>query len=121
MIGSAKQKVDARKRRHERVRRKISGTLQRPRLSVYRSLNHIYAQLIDDQSGKTLVAASSVGKEFEKNGGNKTKTAQEVGRRVALLAKASQIEKVVFDRGGYIYHGRIKALAEAAKEGGLVF
>ncbi|MGH8245723.1 MAG: 50S ribosomal protein L18, partial [Gammaproteobacteria bacterium] len=103
--------------------RKIVGTEQRPRLCVYRSLNHIYAQVVDDRAGTTLVAASSVEKEIRsavKNGGNLA-AAKLVGKAVAEKAKAKGIEAVVFDRGGYLYHGRVKALAEAAREIGLKF
>jgi large subunit ribosomal protein L18 len=124
MAVSAKEKVLARERRHERVRNKILGTPERPRLSVYRSLDHIYAQIIDDLSGKTLAAASTLTKaakgKKEKSGGN-IEAAKKVGAKLAALAKEKNISKVVFDRGGYIYHGRVKALAEAAREGGLVF
>ncbi len=122
MAISSKDKVRARAKRHQRVRRKINGTADRPRLSVYRSLKQIYAQIIDDQSGKTLAAASSVGVASEEAGADgKLVVARRVGTRLAALAKVANIQKVVFDRGGYIYHGRIKALAESAREGGLVF
>ncbi|MCG3113521.1 MAG: 50S ribosomal protein L18 [Candidatus Manganitrophus sp. SB1] len=125
MAVSAKEKVLARTRRHERVRNKIMGTPERPRLSVYRSLDNIYAQIIDDLSGKTLAAASSLtkaakGKKGKASGGN-IEGAKMVGAKLAALAKEKNISKVVFDRGGYIYHGRVKALADAAREGGLVF
>jgi large subunit ribosomal protein L18 len=113
----------ARKRRHLRLRKKISGTAQRPRLSVYRSLRHIHAQIIDDTTGHTLVAASSAEPELQAklaNGGNK-EAAKQVGLLIAQRAKEKAITKVVFDRGGYIYHGRIAALAEGAREGGLEF
>lgn len=125
MAVSAKEKVLARERRHERVRNKIMGTPERPRLSVYRSLDHIYAQIIDDLSGKTLVAASTLtkaakGKRGKGSGGN-IEGAKAIGAKLAALAKEKNISKVVFDRGGYLYHGRVKALAEAAREGGLVF
>ena len=109
-----------RMRRHKRVRAKISGTPQRPRLNVFRSLNHIYAQVIDDVSGVTLVSASSVEKGFESYGGNK-EAAKKGGLAVAERAKAKGIEEVVFDRGGYVYTGRVQALAEGAREGGLQF
>ncbi len=125
MTLSAKKKVLARERRHRRVRRKIMGTPERPRLSVYRSLNQVYAQIIDDLSGKTLVAASSLGKGVKGKGktqtGGNIEAAKEVGAAIAALAKSANIGKVVFDRGGSIYHGRIKALADAAREGGLIF
>lgn len=110
----------ARIRRHERVRKNISGTAQRPRLNVYRSLNHIYAQVIDDEKGVTLVAASSMDKDFEGYGGN-VEAAKKVGAKVAEKALAAGIKQVVFDRGGYVYHGRVAALAEGAREGGLEF
>lgn len=110
----------ARLKRHYRVRNKISGTPERPRLSVYRSTNHIYAQIIDDVAGKTLVAASSIEKDFGISGGNK-EGAKKVGELIAKKAVAAGIENVVFDRGGYIYHGRVQALAEAARENGLKF
>lgn len=110
----------ARKRRHARVRKNISGTAQRPRLNVYRSLNHIYAQIIDDTKGATLVAASSMDKDFEGYGGN-VEGATKVGKAIAEKALAAGIKQVVFDRGGYVYHGRVAALAEGAREGGLEF
>ena len=110
----------ARLRRHTRVRGKVSGTAERPRLNVYRSLNHIYAQVIDDVKGVTLVAASSVEKDFGMNGGNK-EAAKKVGELIAKRAADKGITEVVFDRGGYIYHGRGKELAEGAREGGLKF
>ena len=109
-----------RKRRHRRVRGKISGTSERPRLNVFRSEKHIYAQVIDDTKGVTLCSASSVEKDFESRGSNK-EGAKMVGKMVAERAVAKGIEVVVFDRGGYIYHGRVKELAEAAREGGLKF
>ena len=108
-----------RSKRHKRVRSKVSGTPERPRLNVFRSTNNIYAQVIDDVSGKTICAASSVEKGFE-GGGNK-EAAKKVGLAVAERAKAKGIDTVVFDRGGYIYHGRVKELAEGAREGGLEF
>ena len=106
--------------RHKRVRGKISGTKDCPRLSVYRSLNHIYAQLIDDEKGITLVSASTVEKDFNDYGGNKS-AAHAVGKTLAERAKKKKITNVVFDRGGYIYHGRVQELAEGAREGGLKF
>jgi large subunit ribosomal protein L18 len=108
-----------RQRVHARIRRKMQGTAERPRLNVYRSLNQIYTQLIDDQSGATLASASSVSGKL-KTGGN-VAAAKEVGRQIAEKAKEKGIKRVVFDRGGYLYHGRIKALADAAREGGLEF
>ena len=107
-------------RRHQRVRGKISGTAERPRLSVFRSENNIYAQIIDDTQGVTLASANSLEKGFECDG-TKTDAAKKVGQMVAERAKAKGIENVVFDRGGYIYHGRVQALAEGAREGGLNF
>ncbi len=120
-------KNEVRQRVHKRIRRKLHGTPERPRLSVYRSLNHIYAQLIDDMAGQTLVSANSregAGKveagPKKKTGGN-VAAAKEVGKKVAERAKEKGISKVVFDRGGYLYHGRVKALADAAREAGLQF
>ena len=110
----------ARQTRHKRVRAKISGTAQCPRLNVFRSLQHIYAQLIDDEKGVTLVSASTVEKDFEEYGGNKT-AARAVGKAIAERAVKAGIEECVFDRGGYIYHGRVQELAEGAREGGLKF
>ena len=110
----------ARIKRHQRVRKNISGTAERPRLSVYRSLNHMYAQIIDDTKGITLVSASSLDKDFEGYGGN-IDGAKAVGNAVAKKALDKGIKAVVFDRGGYIYHGRVAALAEGAREGGLEF
>jgi large subunit ribosomal protein L18 len=107
---------------HERIRKKVKGTAERPRLNVYRSVNHIYVQLIDDLAGKTLLAASSaVGKKGERKAGGNLAAAKEIGKAIAEKAKAKGISKVVFDRGGYLYHGRVKALADAAREGGLQF
>ena len=110
---------DVRVRKHKRVRAKISGTSDRPRLVVFRSNKHIEAQIIDDVKGVTLVSASSVQLKLE-NGSN-VEGAKVVGAKIAELAKAKKIENVVFDRGGYIYHGRVAALADAAREGGLKF
>lgn len=108
-------------RRHKRVRGKISGTAQRPRLNVFRSSNNIYVQIIDDKTGHTLCSASSLDKEFKgESGGNKA-AAREVGKLIAERAKKQSITSVVFDRGGYLYHGRIAELAEGAREGGLEF
>jgi large subunit ribosomal protein L18 len=108
-----------RQRIHARIRQKLSGTAERPRLNVYRSLNHVYAQVIDDQKGETLVSASTLSMKV-KTGGN-VAAAREIGKAVAEAATAKGIKKVVFDRGGFLYHGRIKALADAAREGGLEF
>ena len=107
-------------KRHKRVRGKISGTAECPRLNVFRSLQHIYAQLIDDVAGVTLVSASSTEKDFTNYGGNKD-AAKEVGKLLAERAKEKNITDVVFDRGGYVYTGRVAALAEGAREGGLNF
>ena len=110
----------ARERRHRRVRGKVRGTAGRPRLMVFRSNRGIFAQLVDDDAGKTLAGASwlNLKKSFK---GNKTEQAAEVGKLLAANAKKADIERVVFDRGGYLYHGRVKALADAAREGGLKF
>lgn len=117
------EKERLRKKRHKRVRYKVSGTGARPRLNVSRSIQHIYAQVIDDTTGHTLVAASTVDKtlrETLKSGGN-IEAAKAVGKLIAERAKAKGVETVVFDRGGYKYHGRVKALADSAREGGLAF
>jgi large subunit ribosomal protein L18 len=116
--------LSRRKRRHVRVRAKVSGTPQRPRLNVFRSSAHIYAQVIDDLAGHTLVAASDLEEEIRQRAGDgatKTVRAKTVGQIIAERAKAAGIEAVVFDRGGFLYHGRVKAVAEGAREGGLVF
>jgi large subunit ribosomal protein L18 len=112
-----------RARIHRRIRRKIAGSAKRPRLCVFRSLSHIYAQVVDDLRGRTLVAASTVEKEIcgERKGSGNLHGAKLVGRAIAERAKSQGIESVVFDRGGYLYHGRVKALAEAAREHGLKF
>lgn len=112
-------KNDERLRRHARVRTKVNGTAECPRLNVFRSSAHIHAQIIDDVAGKTLCAVSSVSLKLEKGGNIAAATA--VGTEIAKVAKKKKIENVVFDRGGYIYHGRVKALAEAAREAGLKF
>lgn len=115
--------VEARIRRHERIRKKVKGTPERPRLSVYRSLNHIYAQIIDDLQGKTLVSASTLEKDIQAEKGHKGNVtmAKKVGQLIAKRAMEKGFRKVVFDRGGYIYHGRVKALADSAREAGLEF
>jgi large subunit ribosomal protein L18 len=116
-------KNKARLKRHLRVRKKISGTTERPRLSVFRSSKHIYAQLIDDVKGVTIASASTVDKELASgigNGGN-VESARKVGELIAKRAKEKGFENVVFDRGGYLYHGRVQALADAAREAGLQF
>ena len=112
-------KPEARARRHRRIRGKVSGTAERPRLAVYRTNKGISAQLIDDREGKTLASASWINLKASK--GNKTDQASEVGKLLAANAKSAGLEKCVFDRGGYLYHGRVKALAEGAREGGLSF
>lgn len=111
----------ARQRRHERIRKKVVGTTERPRLSVYRSLNHIYAQIIDDSTGQTLVAASTIEPAVRAGQGGNVTAAKRIGELVAQKALGQGIKKVVFDRGGYLYHGRVKALADAARETGLEF
>jgi len=119
-------KNQTRQRVHDRIRKKVLGTPERPRLNVYRSLNHIYVQLIDDLKGVTLAAASTADERKDKNkdsrvaGGN-VASAKTVGKKIAELAKEKGVTKVVFDRGGYIYHGRVKAVADAAREAGLQF
>ena len=113
-------KNEVRLRIHDRIRARVSGSAERPRLAVYRSLKHIYAQVIDDRAGRTLVSASSNEKGGSVNGGN-IAGAKEIGRTVAERAKAKGITRVVFDRGGYLYHGRVKSLADAAREAGLEF
>ncbi|MEK7286193.1 MAG: 50S ribosomal protein L18 [Nitrospirota bacterium] len=117
----AEKKVISRERRHKRVRRKIFGTSERPRLSVYRSLDHVYAQVIDDNAGKTLVSFSSLNQDGFPSDQSKSDQAKAVGEKIAALAQSANIKQVVFDRGGYLYHGRVKALAEAARSGGLIF
>ena len=111
----------ARQKRHERIRLRLSGSAERPRLAVFRSLNHIYAQVIDDTTGKTLAAASSLEKELKTAGQKKTEEAKSVGRLIAERARSAGIERVVFDRAGFRYHGRIKSLADAARDAGLEF
>ena len=113
-------KAKARAKRHARVRNKISGTAECPRLNVFRSSKHIYAQIINDETGVTLCAASSMSKDFDGNGGNK-EGARKVGEMIASAAKAKGIENVVFDRGGFLYHGRVQELADGARDGGLKF
>jgi len=116
-------KVESRKRRHLRVRKTVYGTSQRPRLVVFRSNLHIYAQIVDDTQGKTLISASTLDKECKQNikRGNNNKAAEVVGQLIAKRAQAKNIKTVVFDRGGYLFHGRVKALADAARQGGLLF
>jgi len=115
-----RSKDQTRRRIHSRIRQRVKGTAERPRLAVYRSLSHIYAQVIDDRKGSTLVAASSNEAASSVVGGN-VAGAKEIGKLVAERAKEKGIVKVVFDRGGYLYHGRVKALADAAREAGLEF
>jgi large subunit ribosomal protein L18 len=116
---SQRQRNLIRQRVHDRIREKMTGTAERPRLNVYRSLNHIYVQVVDDAKGETLVSASTLAAKL-KTGGN-VAAAKEIGKLVAERAKEKGIKRVVFDRGGYLYHGRIKALADAAREAGLEF
>jgi large subunit ribosomal protein L18 len=119
-----KSQVDrdaVRRRIHTRIRKRVKGSPERPRLAVFRSLNHIYAQVIDDKSGRTLASASSAEKSASLSSGGNVAAAQVVGKLVAERAKAAGIQAVVFDRGGFLYHGRVKALADAAREGGLEF
>jgi large subunit ribosomal protein L18 len=111
----------ARRKRHDRIRLTLAGTAGRPRLAVFRSLNHIYAQVIDDASGRTLVAASTVEKELRGSKATKSEEAASIGKLIAERAKAAGIDRVVFDRAGFRYHGRIKSLADAAREAGLEF
>jgi len=115
-------KNEIRQRVHDRIRTKVTGSAERPRLNVYRSLNHIYAQVIDDLKGVTIAAASTAeGKQGERPTGGNVAAAKRVGKTIADRAKEKGVSRVVFDRGGYLYHGRIKALAEAAREAGLKF
>ena len=122
-MARARTNKGIRKVRHARVRKKIHGTTARPRLSVYRSLNHVYVQVIDDEQGTTLASASSLEGAIkeQKNGKLKTEVAKLVGTLISERSKEKGITTIVFDRGGYLYHGRVKALAEAVREGGLVF
>jgi large subunit ribosomal protein L18 len=114
-----KTKADIRKGVHTRIRKKVRGSSERPRLAVYRSLNHIYAQVIDDTSGKTLATASTTEKAFSGKSGGNIDAAKFVGKTVAERALQAGVENVVFDRGGYLYHGRVKALLDATREAGL--
>jgi large subunit ribosomal protein L18 len=115
------KKKELRERRKAHIRKKVDGSQERPRLSVYRSLNHIYAQVIDDTSGKTLAAASTLSPELKEGKGKKRELAKEVGKLVARKCQEKQIAAVVFDRNGFMYHGRIAAVAEGAREAGLKF
>ena len=110
-----------RRRIHQRIRRKVGGTTERPRLAVFRSINHIYAQVIDDRHGRTLAAAGSTQESAAVAKGGNVAGAKQIGKLIAERALAKGIKQVVFDRGGYLYHGRVKALAEAAREAGLEF
>ena len=124
MKAKDKSRLEGRTRRHMRIRRKVSGTAERPRLTVFRSLNHIYAQLVDDLNGRTLLTVSSLDAEIRtgaKSAKGKVSTGKAVGKRLALMAKEKGIERVCFDRSGYLYHGRVKAIADGAREGGLNF
>ena len=116
---ATKNKADIRRGVHSRIRKKIRGSADRPRLAVFRSLNHIYAQLIDDDSGKTLATASTTEKALGVASGGNITAAQQVGKTLAERAQAAGISTVVFDRGGYVYHGRVKALLDASREAGL--
>ena len=116
-----KSRNEMRVERHRRVRNKVSGTTEVPRLNVFRSNSNIFAQIIDDTKGITLASASSIDKELKLTNGSNVEAAKEVGKLIAERAKDAKITKVVFDRGGYLYHGRVKALAEAARENGLEF
>ena len=104
---------------HRRIRRKVRGSTERPRLAIYRSLNHIYAQIIDDEQGRTLASASTTEKDLHGATGGNVEAAQRIGRAIAERAQAAGVSQVVFDRGGYLYHGRVKALTDAAREAGL--
>jgi large subunit ribosomal protein L18 len=114
-----KDRAEVRRAVHKRIRRKVSGSAERPRLTIYRSLNHIYAQIIDDEQGRTLASASTTEKDLRGQTGGNIEAATRVGRAIAERALSSGIQSVVFDRGGYRYHGRVKALADAAREAGL--
>ena len=120
MVGK-KSRNETRKKRHLRIRKQVKGTAASPRLNVFRSNAHIYAQVIDDVAGITLASASSLDKELELTIGSNIEAAKQVGALVAKRAMEKKVEKVVFDRGGYLYHGRVKALADAAREAGLKF
>lgn len=116
-----RSRQDIRRAIHSRIRKKVTGTSARPRLAIFRSVKHIYAQIIDDEKGVTLCSASSVEKIAGVGNGGNTDAAKSIGKLIAERAKEKGIEQVVFDRGGYIYHGRVKSLAEAAREAGLQF
>ncbi len=114
-----KDRAEVRRAVHRRIRKKVAGTAERPRLAIYRSLNHIYAQVIDDERGRTLASASTTEKDLRGASGGNIEAAQRVGRAIAERAISAGISSVVFDRGGYVYHGRVKALTDAAREAGL--
>jgi large subunit ribosomal protein L18 len=114
-----KSRADIRRAVHSRIRKKVRGSAERPRLAIFRSVNHIYAQVIDDENGRTLVAASTTEKDLKGKTGGNAEAAQRVGRAIAERALAAGISNVVYDRGGYVYHGRVKALFEATREAGL--
>ena len=114
-----KDRAVVRRAVHKRIRRKVQGSAARPRLAIYRSLNHIYAQIIDDEQGRTIASASTTEKDLRGGTGGNLEAAQRVGRAIAERALALGVERVVFDRGGYVYHGRVKALTDAAREAGL--
>ncbi|MGC4378198.1 50S ribosomal protein L18 [Fictibacillus sp. Mic-4] len=120
MITKADKNV-ARKKRHARVRRSVVGTAERPRLNVFRSSKHIYAQIIDDQNGVTIASASTLDKTLDVPNGGNVEAAKQIGEAIAKRAAEKGIKAVIFDRGGYLYHGRVKALADAAREAGLEF
>ena len=116
---ATKNRADIRRGVHSRIRKKVRGTSERPRLAVYRSLNHIYAQVIDDDNGKTLASASTTEKDLGVKSGGNVEAAKTVGKTIAERALAAGVSSVVFDRGGYVYHGRVKALLDATREAGL--
>ena len=114
-----KSRADIRRAVHSRIRKKVRGTAERPRLAIFRSVNHIYAQIIDDENGKTLAAASTTEKDLKGSTGGNIEAAQKVGKTIGERALAAGVSSVVFDRGGYVYHGRVKALIDATREAGL--
>jgi large subunit ribosomal protein L18 len=114
-----KDRAEVRRAVHRRIRKKVAGTAERPRLAIYRSLNHIYAQVIDDERGRTLASASTTEKDLRGASGGNIEAARRVGRAIAERALSAGVSSVVFDRGGYVYHGRVKALTDAAREAGL--
>lgn len=118
-MAKQKSRADIRQAVHQRIRRKVRGSAERPRLSIFRSVNHIYAQIIDDESGRTVASASTVEKDLRGNTGGNIEAARQVGKLIAERAVSAGITQVVFDRGGFVYHGRIKALIDATRENGL--